>query len=188
MRRLTIIPILTALVALSLLLVLIAACGGAAPEAAPSTDQAQPAAQQQAPAQQPAQQQAAPQQQAPAQQAATKVPIATVAPTQEAPAAVVVDKPEGILTGGQKELGPFIGHPNLAGNPQIYVMSTAPITESLFTVNSNLEVVPFLAREWEVSEDALTWTFYLEEGVQFHKGYGEMTAEERGGSLSLSAA
>ena len=192
MRRVTIPTTLLALVAMSSLLVLIVACGGAAPEAAPSADQAQPAAQQtggqqaapqQAPAQQPAGQQAtqppaAPQPQAPAQQVATKVPIATVAPTLESPAAVVIDKPEGILTGGQKELGPFIGHPNLAGNPQIYVMSTAPITESLFTVNSNLEVVPFLAREWEVSEDALTWTFYLEEGVQFHKGYGEMTAED----------
>ena len=189
-------PTIVALIALSLLPALIVACGGAAPEAAPTTtDQAQPAAQQaaqeqQAPAQQPAgqqasgqqavQQQQAPQQQqaAPQQTGPTKVPIATVAPTQEAPAAVVVDKPEGILTGGQKELGPFIGHPNLAGNPQIYVMSTAPITESLFTVNSDLEVVPFLAREWEVSEDSLTWTFYIEEGVQFHKGYGEMTAED----------
>jgi ABC-type transport system substrate-binding protein len=188
-------PTTVALIALSLLLALIVACGGAAPEAAPTTtDQAQPASQQAAPQQAPAQQpagqqasgqQAAQQQQAPQQQQAapqqtgpTKVPIATVAPTQEAPAAVVVDKPEGILTGGQKELGPFIGHPNLAGNPQIYVMSTAPITESLFTVNSDLEVVPFLAREWEVSEDSLTWTFYIEEGVQFHKGYGEMTAED----------
>ena len=26
-----------------------------------------------------------------------------------------------------------------------------------------------LAKSWEVSEDALTWTFYLNEGVQFHK-------------------
>ena len=112
------------------------------------------------------------------QQVATKVPIAIVAPTPESPAAVVIEKPVGLLTSGQKELGPFIGHPNLAGNPQIYVMSTAPITESLFTVNSDLEVVPMLAREWEVSEDSLTWTFYLEEGVQFHKGYGEMVADD----------
>ncbi len=186
------IPTTISLLALPLLLALVVACGGASPTEAPSTDQAQPAAaqqqpapQQQAPAQQPASQQQASGQQQSGQQAApqatagpTKVPIATVAPTPEAPAAVVIEKPEGILTGGQKELGPFIGHPNLAGNPQIYVMSTAPITESLFTVNSDLEVVPMLAREWEVSEDALTWTFYLEEGVQFHKGYGEMVAED----------
>ena len=157
-----------AIFTLSLSLALVMACGGASPMEAPSADQSEPAAQQQ-----PAGQQASGQ-----QQVATKVPISTIAPTPESPAAVVIEKPVGILTSGQKELGPFIGHPNLAGNPQIYVMSTAPITESLFTVNSDLEVVPMLAREWEVSEDSLTWTFYLEEGVQFHKGYGEMVADD----------
>ena len=79
MRRLTTIPTLTALIALASLMALIVACGGAAPEAAPSTDQAQPATQQQAPAQQPAQQQAAPQQQAPAQQPAQQQARSTTA-------------------------------------------------------------------------------------------------------------
>ncbi|GIT13351.1 MAG: hypothetical protein CM1200mP35_01710 [Chloroflexota bacterium] len=35
-----------------------------------------------------------------------------------------------------------------------------------------------LAKSWEVSDDGLIWTFHLNEGVQFHKGYGEMTAED----------
>ena len=35
-----------------------------------------------------------------------------------------------------------------------------------------------LAESWEVSEDYLTWTFKLNKGVMFHKGYGEMTAED----------
>ena len=35
-----------------------------------------------------------------------------------------------------------------------------------------------LANSWEVSDDGLIWTFHLNEGVQFHKGYGEMTAED----------
>jgi peptide/nickel transport system substrate-binding protein len=35
-----------------------------------------------------------------------------------------------------------------------------------------------LAEEWSMSEDFLTWTFKLRKGVQFHKGYGEMTAED----------
>ena len=37
---------------------------------------------------------------------------------------------------------------------------------------------PYLAESWSSSEDARTWTFKLREGVQFHKGYGEMTAED----------
>ncbi|MDI3546411.1 MAG: peptide/nickel transport system substrate-binding protein [Halanaerobiales bacterium] len=32
------------------------------------------------------------------------------------------------------------------------------------------EVIPGLAKEWEVSDDGLRWTFYLREGVKFHDG------------------
>jgi ABC-type transport system substrate-binding protein len=102
-----------------------------------------------------------------------KVVIAT-----RVPQAPVDLKPAGTLNVGQKELGVYTIHPRLAPNPQIFVQGTAPIGESLLTVNSDLEVVGMLAKSWEVSEDSLTWTFHLEEGVQFHKGYGEMTAED----------
>ncbi len=40
------------------------------------------------------------------------------------------------------------------------------------------EYVPTLATSWETSDDGLTWVFQLREGVQFHKGYGEMTSED----------
>ena len=40
------------------------------------------------------------------------------------------------------------------------------------------DLVPRLATSWERSEDAKTWTLQLREGVQFHKGYGEMTSED----------
>lgn len=40
------------------------------------------------------------------------------------------------------------------------------------------DLVPRLATSWSVSEDAKTWTVQLREGVQFHKGYGEMTSED----------
>ncbi len=35
-----------------------------------------------------------------------------------------------------------------------------------------------LAREWAVSEDKLTWTFYLREGVGWHGDFGEVTAHD----------
>ena len=44
--------------------------------------------------------------------------------------------------------------------------------------NAEGTLIPRLAKEWDVAADGVTWTFKLEEGVQFHKGYGEMTAED----------
>ncbi len=156
------------LVALSALLALIIACGGASSEAEPAS---QPAASDQ--------QAAAPTTAPPAaQQQATAVPIATAIPTPEGESMESLEQPIGTLTVGQKELGPFMGHPSLTGNPQIFVLQTAPIGESLLTVSADLSPVPMLAQSWEVSEDGSTWTFRLAEGVQFHKGYGEMTAED----------
>lgn len=39
------------------------------------------------------------------------------------------------------------------------------------------QVQPALAESWEVSEDGLTWTFHLREGVQWVNGNGEPVAE-----------
>lgn len=41
-----------------------------------------------------------------------------------------------------------------------------------------LDVVPDLATGWEVSDDGLTYTFELREGVMWHDGYGELTADD----------
>jgi len=35
-----------------------------------------------------------------------------------------------------------------------------------------------LAREWSVSENKLTWTFYLRQGVAWHGDFGEVTAHD----------
>ncbi|RKQ35721.1 hypothetical protein D8M06_05505 [Oceanobacillus halophilus] len=35
-----------------------------------------------------------------------------------------------------------------------------------------------LAQDWEHNEDATKWTFFLKEGVQWQKGYGELTSSD----------
>jgi len=35
-----------------------------------------------------------------------------------------------------------------------------------------------IAKRWKVSSDGLTWTFYLHKGIQFHEGWGEVTAKD----------
>ncbi len=48
-------------------------------------------------------------------------------------------------------------------------------------------IEPDLAESWTVSEDRLVWTFKLRKGVQFHKGYGELTADDVVFSLNKAA-
>ncbi|MBC8281783.1 MAG: hypothetical protein H8E48_13440, partial [Chloroflexi bacterium] len=88
-------------------------------------------------------------------------------------------KPSGTLNVGQKELGPYFGSPKLSGNPQIFLNSAAPITETLgMHAFEGDAVLPMLAESWDISADGTTWTYHIRKGVQFHKGYGEMTAED----------
>jgi ABC-type transport system substrate-binding protein len=148
-----------------LTLAFIIACGAAA-----TATPAPPAAK--APAAPEAAKPAAP---AAPQVAATPVPKAAPAATPVAPARV---KPAGTINVGQKELGALMGHPTLSVNPALFVIHTAPIPEGLAYPNTNREIKPWLAESWSISQDFTTWTFKLRKGVQFHRGYGEMTAED----------
>jgi peptide/nickel transport system substrate-binding protein len=51
------------------------------------------------------------------------------------------------------------------------------VLEGLTTYDNELNLQPGLAESWEQSEDGLTWTFQLRQGVMFHNGR-EMTAED----------
>ncbi len=44
------------------------------------------------------------------------------------------------------------------------------IFDKLVDIDSNNEIVPMLAEKWDVSDDGLTYTFYLRKGVKFHDG------------------
>lgn len=51
------------------------------------------------------------------------------------------------------------------------------VVEALVGMGADGEWKGVLAENWDVSEDGLTWTFYLREGVKFHNGR-EMTADD----------
>lgn len=44
------------------------------------------------------------------------------------------------------------------------------IYETMVAQNADMSFGPSLAESWETSEDGLTWTFHLREGVKFHDG------------------
>ncbi len=55
--------------------------------------------------------------------------------------------------------------------------SLCNLYDSLVFPNTDGGVDPHLAESWDVSDDGLTWTFHLREGVKFHNG-SELTASD----------
>jgi peptide/nickel transport system substrate-binding protein len=51
------------------------------------------------------------------------------------------------------------------------------VYDTLVQPDENLEMAPALAESWETSDDQLTWTFTLREGVTFHNG-DPLTADD----------
>lgn len=52
------------------------------------------------------------------------------------------------------------------------------VYENLIEIGEDNALVPGLAESWSVDSTGLIWTFVLRKGVQFHKGWGEMTADD----------
>ncbi len=51
-----------------------------------------------------------------------------------------------------------------------YMFSRTQVAETLTTVNKKGELIPFLAKKWEVTKDGLSWTFFIKKGIKFHDG------------------
>ena len=49
--------------------------------------------------------------------------------------------------------------------------------ETLLNLNENNEVIPGQAESWDVSEDGMTWTFHLRQGLKWSDG-SDLTAED----------
>ena len=57
--------------------------------------------------------------------------------------------------------------------------STETLLEAVRADDGTVALGPLLARDWEMSADGISYTdFTLREGIQFHGGYGEMTATD----------
>src|SRR5262249_958403 len=61
------------------------------------------------------------------------------------------------------------------------------IYDTLFALDEKLEVKPQMVDRWSVSDDKLTWTFTLRDGLEWHDG-APVTAEDCVASLKRWAA
>ena len=116
-----------------------------------------------------------------APKAESKAPGTTAVPTAAAVATtapvVTASGPSGTFNYSRKDLFPYNVFPTLTQGAG-YFFHGFTGGENLMSRNAEGILIPRLMKEWDVAADGVTWTFKLEEGVQFHKGYGEMTAED----------
>jgi len=90
----------------------------------------------------------------------------------------VAEEPSGTLTVAWPEVYSFVGMPSKNGGRQGERLVWLGVHETALRIDPDTEIVPHLAESWTVSEDGLRHTVKLREGVQFHGGWGEMTAED----------
>jgi peptide/nickel transport system substrate-binding protein len=123
---------------------------------------------------------------------ATQAPVTTDEPAEPAEPEPTEEAPEATEAPETGEFqsddtatyfGPQFGEPETLDPALDYETAGGEIIgnvyETLVTYNRNnaQEFVPQLATEWTVSDDGLTYTFTIREGVTFHEG-GELTPSD----------
>lgn len=95
------------------------------------------------------------------------------------------DSADGVV-GGTLRIG-SVGEPSTLDEHQttanLVAEITYPMYETLFAYNANYEPIPFLVDEYTVTDDGLTHTLKLRDGVVFHNGE-PMTAADVHASVS----
>jgi peptide/nickel transport system substrate-binding protein len=109
--------------------------------------------------------------------AATPAPEETVAPPTAAPTTASEPEP---TTPPPPPAVPQILNINMRLSPTLLdpqqetaasgKMVLSNVFDRLVSLDTSMELVPSLAKDWDISDDGLTYTFYLEEGVTFHDG------------------
>lgn len=110
-------------------------------------------------------------------------PTAQESQTAQAPEAAGTESEESQETGPKRDsvtialatdvssLNPYGQDNNVTNQVMFHVY------EPLVTQDRDLSIIPCLADSWEESEDGMTWTFKLHEGVKFHDG-SDFTSED----------
>jgi len=161
--------------ALLLIVAVLASACGATPTPAPTEKPAEPAA-----TEEPVAEEAAP----------TEEPMSEEAAEEEAPAeSEVVEEAaeEAEETGGQEAEGgirklrvtfswPTFIDPAV-GSDFSSSTALANLYDTLVFPNADGGIDAWLADSWEASEDGMTWTFKLKDGVKFHDG-SDLTASD----------
>ena len=103
--------------------------------------------------------------------------VAAAVPAPAPPAAMAMSEAEGTLNIGFKELWAFNNSPLSAeSNALVYAGNIS--SETLLKLNKDVEVIPQTISEWSVDDSGSVWTLNVREGVQFHKDWGELKAED----------
>ena len=108
-------------------------------------------------------------------QMAVAAAIPTAAPAMED--SMVMMAPSGTLNIGFKELEAYSVSPRLTQTTITQYAGTVS-HETLLRITIDKTVAGKLAEEWSVDSTGIVWTFKLNEGVQFHGGWGEATVDD----------
>jgi peptide/nickel transport system substrate-binding protein len=92
-----------------------------------------------------------------------------------------VDAADGEVADGGRIIAAISGEPDQLDPHLTSAYASFQVLENVYDTlvqpDAELQFEPALAEDWEESDDQLTWTFTLREGVMFHNGR-ELTAED----------
>ncbi len=106
---------------------------------------------------------------------------AVSSPDTSAPSASTPAQTKDTLTIAITASPPTLDAPTTASNAAAGI--AIHMFESLFTLDKDYKPVPALAQSYQVSDDGLTYTFQLRQGVKFHNGK-DLTADDVAASMN----
>ena len=98
---------------------------------------------------------------------ATPTPAATKPPSGRGPLVLV-----------SNDVGAPMGYPGKCPTGCYEISEFSGWQDTTMRMDAQGNIMPYLATSWELADDLSKLTFHLREGVQFHKGWGEFTADD----------